>query len=44
MRRYIQTHFLSQAPAIEIYYRMQSKIQKEEEKAKVQAGLKPEIG
>jgi hypothetical protein len=44
MRRYIHTHFASQASAIEIYYCIQSKVQKEEEKARLQAGLKPEIG
>ena len=44
MRRYIHTHFASQALTIEIYYCIQSKVQKEEEKARLQAGLKPEIG
>jgi hypothetical protein len=44
MRRYIHTQFASQALTIEIYYCIQSKVQKEEEKARLQAGLKPEIG
>ena len=43
MRRYIHTHFASQALAIEIYFRVQSKVQKDEEKAKETSGLKPEV-
>jgi hypothetical protein len=34
MRRYIHTHFASQALAIEIYFRVQSKVQKDEKKQK----------
>jgi hypothetical protein len=43
-RKYIHTHFASQASAIEIYFRIQSKVQRDEEKAKERSGLKPEIG
>ena len=42
MRSYIHTHFASQAPAIEIYFRIQSKVQKEEQKVKERSG-RPEI-
>ena len=42
MQRYIHTHFASQALAIEIYFRIQSKVQKEEEKAKERSG-QPEV-
>jgi hypothetical protein len=42
MPRYIHTHFASQASAIEIYFRIQSKVQKEEEKAKERSG-RPEV-
>ncbi len=42
-RTYIHTKFASQASAIEIYFHIQSKVQKEEEKAKERSGLKPEI-
>jgi hypothetical protein len=43
MRRYIHTNFASQASAIEIYFHIQSKVQKDEEKAKERSGLKPEF-
>jgi len=35
MRKYIPTHFVPQASAIEIYYRIQSKIHKAEETARL---------
>ena len=43
MRKYIPTHFVPQASAIEIYYRIQSKIHKAEETARLWEGLKPEV-
>jgi hypothetical protein len=43
MRKYIPTHFVPQASAIEIYYRIQSKIHKAEETARLWKGLKPEV-